>query len=157
MPETDPDATGTPESAQVATTRAVIEAISAFRFDAVGAHIHPDIVVEQPMPALGMPPVMTGRDAFVGGLGFVEHLFERFDLTITQIHDCAPEPVVVFEQVSDGRFRLDGSPYSNRYLMIFTFTQGLISRWVEIYDSRRMTEIMGPVLARMQQQESADG
>jgi ketosteroid isomerase-like protein len=81
----------------------------------------------------------------------VPTIFKEFKLTIDRIYDCPDDDVVAFEQTSRGVFAIDDSEYANRYMMIFGFRDGKICSWTEYYDSRIMTEKMGPILAKMAQ------
>lgn len=137
------------ESANVRLARAAMQAMSDYDFDAVERMVAEDVVVRQPFAAMGMPQVMRGRAKFMDGVRFVPSMFKEFKLTIRNIYDCPDQNAVAFEQTSRGIFNIDGSEYRNSYMMIFEFHDGKITSWTEYYDSRIMTEIMTPIMAKM--------
>jgi ketosteroid isomerase-like protein len=137
------------ESRNVQITRQVIQAVNDYRFDAILDLATDDIVVLQPFAAVGQPERYRGREAFVNGLRFIPTLFRSFKLEISAVYDCPEDNAVAFEQSSRGIFNVDGSEYTNLYMMIFRFRCGKVSEWVEHYDPRRMTEALTPILAKM--------
>lgn len=90
-----------------------------------------DVVLELPYAD---PPVrLEGKAAIRAHVGPALETFS-FRLEITAVHECVDPDLLVLEYVSDGRVTTTGKAYSNSYVGIVRFRDGLICSQREYYN-----------------------
>jgi ketosteroid isomerase-like protein len=77
--------------------------------------------------------VIEGRDA---ALAFIDAAFQqvRFSFTITEVHPVAQPDLMILEYTGTGEIVATREPFSNRYIGLWWFRDGRISRTREYFD-----------------------
>ena len=80
------------------------------------------------------------RGMFVTG---VAGMFSRLEFEVLETYLGQESDVIVVEYASSGVAAPTGRPYSNRYVGIFTVSDGRVARWREYHNPERMIEAFG--------------
>jgi ketosteroid isomerase-like protein len=100
-----------------------------------------DLVLE--LPYGDGPSVLEGREAVRSHLRAAFKVFQ-FRLEITAVHDTLDPNMAVVEYVSEGRVTTTGKRYTNVYIGVYWFRDGLICRAREFYDPRPAAHALTP-------------
>lgn len=73
----------------------------------------------------------------------VASMFSRLDFEVLETYLGQESDVIVVEYASSGVAAPTGRPYSNRYVGIFTVSDGRVARWREYHNPERMIEAFG--------------
>lgn len=90
-----------------------------------------DMVLE--LPYASPPSVIEGLDTALEYLAAAFGVF-RFNLTITEAHECLDPDLLVLEYTSAGHVLSSGKPYANRYIGVYWFRDGRIAKVREFYN-----------------------
>ena len=105
--------------------------------DAMMANYTDDVQMELPF---GSPPfVMNGRDKITAYLREAFKTF-KFELTLTEVHECLDPNRLVVEFTSDGMIATTGKKYANRYIAVYWFRDGKVCKWREFLNPTIMAE-----------------
>ena len=121
-------------ASNVEIAHAVMDHMSAGRFEAAASHLHDDVIVDCPFQAFHQGPLRRGKATVAAGFAFIPMVFSKFQLIIDETYDCPEDQAVVLEMHSEGVFAAGGAPYQNRYVMVFEFRDGKIILWRECFD-----------------------
>lgn len=103
-------------------------------------HYVDDLVLE--FPFTDPPKRVEGKDAALPYLTGAFGVF-RFALTITDVIACVDPDRLVIEAESSGTYLPTGAPYTNRYIILLTFRDGLIARQREYFDPTQAARSAG--------------
>ena len=73
----------------------------------------------------------------------VASMFSRLDFEVLETYLGQESDVIVVEYASSGVAAPTGRPYSNRYVGIFTVSDGRVARWREYHNPECMIEAFG--------------
>ena len=91
--------------------------------------------MEMPFAPQGTPSLVEGRTAVMEALRFVPKHFTRFRINPHECYVCEARGTVILECTSIGIHRSPDAPaYQNRYVMLFTFENGRLTRWREFFN-----------------------
>ena len=113
------------------TVERAFAAIAAGNADAQIANYTDDAVLV--FPFTDPPTVIEGRDSVHQRLTNAFTVF-RFELSISQVHACLDPDELIIEFTGSGTYLPNGAPYENRYIAVFAFRDGLITRQHEYFD-----------------------
>jgi uncharacterized protein len=113
------------------TLRRAMDGISALDLDAVLAELHDQVRFELPYEE-AVPD--SGRDGIRDLLASMFVMFQKFDMTVTDIYDLLDPNMVVARYRGDALGRDKPVVYQNDYLGVFEFRDGKITLWRE-YDN----------------------
>ena len=113
--------------------------------DALAEYWHDELVFEAPFSFTGTPSRTQGKQAVHERLstsyGLVSMAFR-----ITEIYELTDPDRFLVEYDSHGHMLGSGEPYTNSYITLVEFREGLMSRFREFYDSQRCAAAFGPLL-----------
>jgi uncharacterized protein len=90
------------------------------------------------------PNPLKGAKAIRGMLETgVAGMFSRLEFEVLETYLGQESDVIVVEYASSGVAAPTGRPYSNRYVGIFTVSDGRVARWREYHNPERMIEAFG--------------
>lgn len=128
-------------------------AIGALDEGFISAELHESLEFELPFePAV--PD--TDRAGFLEVLSMMFAMFEKFDVTITEIYDLADPDMLVAQYSSDARGRDKPVTYQNEYIGVFRFRDGRITLWRE-YANPEVSHAALAKFADDPQQENREG
>lgn len=114
--------------------------------DALAEFWHDDLVFEAPFSFTGEPSRTDGKSAVYERLstsyGLVSMAFH-----ITEIYELGDPNRFLVEYTSDGHMVGSGERYTNAYITLIEYRDGLITRFREFYDSQRCAAAFGHLLA----------
>jgi ketosteroid isomerase-like protein len=113
------------------TLRRAMDGINALDLDVVIGELHDDARFELPYED-AVPD--SGRDGIRDLLASMFVMFQKFDMTITDIYDLLDPNLLVARYRGDALGRDKPVVYQNDYLGVFEFRDGRISLWRE-YDN----------------------
>ena len=123
---------------------AMLTALGRKDFETVESCLAEDILLEWPFPVMdGFPLEHRGARWFLDAMRTSWRDFDDYAYRIEAIHDLAAEDQLIAEYSSHSRYLPTGLPYSNRYISIFDFTDGRITRWREYVNPRIVAQILG--------------
>ena len=123
-----PDESTNPNAVVVRTT---IAALSALDVEGVMACVHDDGIVVLPYESAVPDLDKSGLASF---LEMLFDLYRQFTIELTHIYDLKDPDILIARYEGDCIGRADEVRYSNNYIAVFEFTDGLISSWRE-YDN----------------------
>jgi len=130
-------------SRNVENFTAMLRHLGRKEFEACKRYLSPNLYADWPYePAPGAPRELTGRDALIGFIENGTADFEPFNYSIDRIYELADPDTLIVEYHSSTRYRPADRPYSNRYLGIFHFQDGLISYWREYVNPELIRQAM---------------
>ena len=117
---------------------AMLTALGRKDFETVESCLAEDILLEWPFPVMdGFPLEHRGARWFLDAMRTSWRDFDDYAYRIEAIHDLAAE------DRSHSRYQPPGLPYTNRYISIYDFTDGRITRWREYVNPRIVAQILG--------------
>ncbi|MCF2533006.1 nuclear transport factor 2 family protein [Yinghuangia soli] len=105
------------------------------------AHYTDDAVFEFPYAA--PPGRVEGKQVITEYLTGALAIFEM-KLTVTEVHATTDPDKFVAEFTSEGRVTTTGKPYSNTYISVVRFRDGLICSQKEFYNPNAAVEALTP-------------
>ena len=111
--------------------RRAFAGVSAADADQMLANYTDDLVLE--LPYADPPMAIEGLEKVRSYLKAAFQVF-KFRLDITEVHETVDPQMLVLEYVSDGHIEPSGKPYANRYIGVYWFRDGAISRVREFYN-----------------------
>lgn len=128
------------------TLRAYFDLIATGDVDSLAEYWHADLVFEAPFSFTGTPSSTEGKQAVYERLstsyGLVSMAFH-----ITEVYELVDPNRFVVEYESRGHMLGSGDEYTNSYITLVEFRDGLMCRFREFYDSQRCAAAFGPLLA----------
>ena len=122
----------------------MLRALGTKDFDGFEACLHPDVLLEWPYEVMpGYPGAQRGAAWFRDVLTASWRDFEPFAYRIEVIHDLARPDGLIAEYTSHSRYLPTGKPYSNRYVGMIDFADGLITRWREYVNPMIIADVVG--------------
>jgi ketosteroid isomerase-like protein len=119
----------------VELAKRLIASIRENSIDGVADLLDENVRMELPFAPEGMPPVVVGRAAVLESLRLVPQYFSRFRIHSHECYECTTRQTVILECTGLGLFRSpEIPPYQNRYVMLFTFRDGLVTQWREFFN-----------------------
>ncbi|HYH49409.1 MAG TPA: nuclear transport factor 2 family protein [Acidimicrobiia bacterium] len=112
----------------VAIVQKALDAIAAGDLDAVMTCLTDDVVFEFPYTDGG---TVLDKAGAARTIGFIITTFSARTFHVEEVYDPATPDRVVLEYSSRMRSAVGDVEYSNRYVAIFVFRDGLISLWRE--------------------------
>lgn len=113
--------------------------------DALADYWHEALVFEAPFSFTGKPSRTVGKTAvyerLAGSYGLV-----RMSFHITEVHELLDPDRFLVEYTSNGHMVDSGEPYTNVYITLVEFRDGLMTLFREFYDSQRCAAAFGPLL-----------
>jgi ketosteroid isomerase-like protein len=132
-------------AANLARLREYFGLIETGDVDALAAYWHDDLVFEAPFSFTGTPSRTAGKAAvyerLAGSYGLV-----RMSFHITEVHELVDPDRFLVEYTSDGHMIGSGEAYTNVYMTLIEFRDGLMTLFREFYDSQRCAAAFGPLL-----------
>lgn len=123
---------------------AMLTALGRKDFDTVENCLAEDVVFEWPFPVMdGFPAEHRGARWFRQAMEASWRDFADYAYEIEMIHDLAQEDSLIAEYSSHSRYLPTGQPYSNRYISIFDFAGGRITRWREYVNPMVVAQVLG--------------
>lgn len=122
------------------TLQAAFDAIAAGDAAAQLANYVDDLVLE--LPFTDPPKRVEGKADALPYLSGAFTVF-RFELTITDVIGCVDPDRLVIEATSTGTYLPTGAPYTNRYVILVTFRDGLIATQREYFDPTQAARSAG--------------
>jgi ketosteroid isomerase-like protein len=110
------------------TLRRAMSGITALDADAVGAELHDSAAFELPFEKT-VPD--CDRDGFLQLLSMMFAMFQKFEITITDIYDLLDPDILIARYRSDAVGRDKPVAYQNEYIGVFRFCAGKITFWRE--------------------------
>lgn len=126
-------------SRNLETLRRAFAGVSAADADQMLANYTEDLVLE--MPYADPPTTLEGRENIRRYLKAAFEVF-KFRLDITEVHESADPDKLVVEYVSEGQIASSGKPYANRYIGVYWFRDGEISRVREFFNPAIIAKAM---------------
>lgn len=114
-----------------ATIEASMAAVSEGDVDRQLALCTEDFVLD--LPYADPPTTVAGKETVRAYLQSALGIF-KLELTIAHIYDCADPEQLVLEYTSTGSVTTTGKPYTNRYIAVVVFRDGLVSSQREYYN-----------------------
>lgn len=112
-------------------------------FDLCAGYLAPDMVSDWPyIPAPGCPERLTTRADLLEFIRAGTSEFDPFDYQISQIHELVDPNKLIVEYYSQTRYRPRDRFYSNKYLGVFHFKNGLITYWREYVNPEVIRQAM---------------
>ena len=121
-------------AANLAVFAAVIETVSAGKFDELGEFMTNDLVFELPYGPDFIPNPIEGLEAWNAMQLMTFKLFSSFALELDDAHECVDPDKLIFEYHSDAVVARNGNAYVNRYIGVVRFRDGKISHWREFHN-----------------------
>jgi hypothetical protein len=122
-----------------ATLRAALAAVGDVA--AQMAHYADDTVFE--FPYASPPARIEGKQAVTEYLTAAMETFQ-IRLTVTDIHETTDPDTLVAEFTSDGKVTTTGKTYTNTYISVVRFRNGLIVSQKEFYNPNAAVEALTP-------------
>jgi ketosteroid isomerase-like protein len=125
--------------------RSYFALIASGDVDALAEYWHDDLVFEAPFSFTGTPSRTDGKVAVYERLsmsyGLVSMVFH-----ITEVYELEDPDRFLVEYTSDGHMLDSGEQYTNVYITLIEYRDGLMTRFREFYDSQRCAAAFGPLL-----------
>lgn len=122
----------------------MLSALGRKDFNTVESCLAEDILFEWPFPVMdGFPVEHRGAHWFREAMETSWRDFDDYAYRVETIHDLVEEARLIAEYSSHSRYRPTGEPYSNRYISIFDFGGGRITRWREYVNPRVVAQVLG--------------
>jgi len=122
----------------------MLNALGRKDFDAVEPCLAEDILFEWPFPVMdGFPVEHRGARWFREAMENSWQDFDDYAYRIEAIHDLAADDRLIAEYSSHSRYLPTGAPYSNRYISVFDFADGRITRWREYVNPQIVAQTVG--------------
>ena len=124
-------------AANLAALQRAFVAIGKGDADAMMDNYTDDVSMEMPFAA--DPSIRRGNAEI---RAYLREMFEsfRFELTITEVHECLDPNQLVVEFTSNGTITTTGKPYANRYIALYWFRDGKVCAWREFFDPKIVDE-----------------
>ena len=139
----DPPMTDTPSTLErhLDTVRKAFAGIAEFSADKMLEHYTDDLVLE--MPYADPPAVLEGKEKIRRYLTGAFKVFQ-FSIDITDVHELVDQQMLILEYTSSGRVTTTGKPYTNAYVGVYWFRDGLICRVREYYNPAASAVALAP-------------
>lgn len=108
------------------TLRRVMSGVTAHDIDAIGAELHEAAAFVMPFQA-DVPD--CDRAGYLQLLSMMFAMFEKLELTITDIYDLVDPNMLIARWLSDAVYRYQPVSYENEYIGVFGFRDGKIVSW----------------------------
>lgn len=123
-PETNPD-----------RAKRLLAGLRESGIDGVAELLDERVQMEMPFAPKGTPATVAGKASVLEALSFIPQHFSRFRINPHECYECKARSTVILECTSIGIYKSPGAPaYQNRYVMLFTFENGLVTRWREFFN-----------------------
>ncbi len=123
----------------------MLTALGTKDFDTFESCLDEDLLCEWPYVVMdGFPTEMVGGRRLREALETSFRVFTPYNYRIIEIHDLADPDRLIAEYSSHSTYLPRNVPYSNRYVGIFEFRNGKISRWREYVNPLIVLEALGP-------------
>ena len=125
--------------------REVIRRLGEFDFDGVAAMLSADFVQEYPYrPTPDSPDQIAGPEAFLAFCRAGMTAFDPYAFRIESVYETTSPTTVIVEYSSHTRLLATNTPYSNRYIGVFTFDgSGKLARWREYLNPQVIANAFG--------------
>jgi len=122
---------------------AMLEACGKKNFAEGLAHLTEDVYCDWPYrPIPDMPDSMTGRETLKAFFEQGQADFAGLAYEVQTIFELVDPNCLIAEYTSHSRHLPSGVPYSNQYLGIFRFEEGLICYWREYINPMTIKEVL---------------
>lgn len=119
----------------VERAKRLVSSIRENGIEGVADLLDEDVHMQLPYAPEGMPQAVRGKAAVLETLRLVPRYFSRFRINPHECYECTSRQTVILECTGLGLFRTPGiPPYQNRYVMLFTFRDGLVTQWREFFN-----------------------
>lgn len=122
----------------------VLDAFAAGDLDTLMDCLADDVVFEFPYSNEGD---VIDKAAAGNLIGFVVRTFDRRAISIDRVYELAHDDGLILEYSSQFEATRVGVAYQNRYVAIFEFRDGLITRWREYANPLAFREAMAALEA----------
>ena len=123
----------------------MLNALGRKEFDAFESCLDPELRCEWPYVVMaGFPTEMHGARRLRDALEVSFATFAPYSYQIVELHELADPDRLIAEYTSHSRYLPRDVPYSNRYVGIFEFRNGLITRWREYVNPLMVLDALGP-------------
>lgn len=131
MPDTTDDQR---RAANRATFTAIMEAITAGDYDALGSMVTEDLVFDLPYGPSFLPNPVEGRDTWMANTTQTFAMFSSFVQHVDVVYDLVDPDILIAEYHSDAKVAHNGNDYRNRYIGVLRFRDGLVCGWTEFHN-----------------------
>ena len=122
----------------------MLTALGRKDFDTVETCLADDVIFEWPFPVMeGFPVEHRGARWFRAAMETSWRDFDDYAYRVEAIHDLADEDRLIAEYSSHSRYLPTGEDYSNRYISVFDFAGGRITRWREYVNPQVVARVLG--------------
>lgn len=112
-------------------------------FEQCERYLAPDLISDWPyIPAPGCPDRLDTSKALMDFIRAGTNDFDPFDYQINRIYELSDPNTLIVEYYSQTRYHPKNRPYSNKYLGIFNFKDGLITFWREYVNPETIRQAM---------------
>ena len=123
----------------------MLNALGSKDFEAFESCLDPELLCEWPYVVMeGFPTEMRGARRLREALEVSFEQFTPYAYRIVEIHSLEDPERLIAEYTSHSHFLPGDRPYSNRYVGIFGFRNGLITTWREYVNPLIVLETLGP-------------
>ena len=122
----------------------MLQALGSKDFDTFERCLDAELLCEWPYVVMeGFPTELRGGRRLREALEVSFEAFAPYDYRIVEIHSLEDPDRLIAEYTSHSRYLPRDVPYSNRYVGIFDFREGRISRWREYVNPLIVREALG--------------
>jgi ketosteroid isomerase-like protein len=115
--------------------RRLVASLRESGVDGVAGLLDEQVRMVLPFAPEGTPREVNGKAAVLEALRFVPTHFARFRMIAHECYECRDRGTVILECTSLGLYRSPEAPaYQNRYVILFTFRNGLVTQWCEYFN-----------------------
>ncbi len=136
---TDASAAAETRARNLATVRSAFAAIAAGDAEGQLSHYTDDVIFE--LPYTDPPKRSTTRAEALANIAAAFTVF-RFELTITEVHECLDPDELIVEFTGGGSYLPTGAPYANVYIAVFRFREGRICFQREFFNPATTAKVI---------------
>lgn len=116
------------------TFMAIMDAITRGAYGDLESMVAEDLVFELPYGPSFMPNPVVGRDAWMAMSTQTFAMFSSFVQHVDEVYDLVDPDTLIAEYHSDATVIHNGNTYSNRYIGVLQFRNGLVCGWKEFHN-----------------------
>lgn len=121
-------------AANRATFTAIMEAITAGEYEALGALVTEDLHFDLPYGPSFMPNPVEGRETWMANTTQTFAMFSSFVQHVDAVYDLVDPDMLIAEYHSDAVVTHNGNDYRNSYIGVLRFRDGLVCGWKEFHN-----------------------
>lgn len=123
--------------------RSLFAAVSAGQYERLGEFMADDLVFELPYGPSFLPERFDGRELWDRMQRSTFAMFESFFETLDTAYEVVGSDTLICEYRSHAVVKATNKEYTNRYIGVFRFRDGLIAFWREYHNPAAVSAALG--------------